>query len=156
MLRPAVKGRTNTQSDITMSPTTPKQAAPAPAVVSPSASTIQVEIASLVAQVKATSKGASIMASKAPSVGIYAFTERTGPKGGVKPIGVGAGLNIPGKKPIYFYTEASVMAALSLLGAPKDTPVAKSLLGAARAVEAFTKASKPAKKEAASVSKADF
>jgi hypothetical protein len=137
-----------------MSPT--KVAATSSPVTIVTPESVQAEIASMVAEVASTKKGVSVMSKNAPQVGIYAFAERTGPQGGVKPVGVGAGITIPGKKPMYFYNVASVTAMLDTFGAPKDTPVAKSLLGAARAVEAFITSSKPKKGAAIAPKSANF
>lgn len=110
--------------------------------------TLQAAIADLVAQATETKKAVHVVIKSAPSVGLYAFQERTGPKGGVKPVGVGAGLTIPGKKPVYFYNEKTVVAFLDTLSAPKDTPIAKALVITARAVESYIASQKPEKKGA--------
>ena len=114
----------------------------------PTSSNVLAAIDDLVAEAAKNGSTASLPISGTTAVVIAAFPERTGPKGGVKPIGIGAGLKIDGKKPIYFYNEKTAQALLKLMGTPAKNAVGTALIKAARAVESWTAQNKPKKSKA--------
>jgi hypothetical protein len=127
---------------VSTKPTTPtKAAAPSAAAL------IRSTLLELVADATAKNARQDRPIKGLPLV-LSAFPEKTGPKGGVKPVGVGVCISTPGKRDIGFYTKKSAEGILDTMGAPKDTKFAKTFITAATVVEEVGASLRPAKKSA--------